>query len=105
MGGYQPYPRTSSSWQKYFAWLPVRVNGKTTWLKTVYRKRSKIRLTLKGMHTTWIYGTIFDVLKEPVPEVEEYDRHGGQIWPVGPRGIQGPDPIIGIKGERGPSCP
>lgn len=62
-GGYVPYPRSTSSWQRHFAWWPVTIRDKVVWMRYVYRRRSKIRLTLKGMHTTWIYGDIFDVLR------------------------------------------
>lgn len=48
-------------WTKWFAWYPVRVHGKLVWLKTVYYRTSKMRLTL-GVGVE--YGTIFDVLND-----------------------------------------
>lgn len=46
-------------WEKWRAWHPVRVNGKWTWGKTVYRHH----VSSPGGEF-WKYGTIFDVLKE-----------------------------------------
>lgn len=49
-------------WKKWFAWHPVTINGKLTWLKTVYRRGSGIF----WRHHTWEYGTIFDILQSEV---------------------------------------
>lgn len=51
-------------WVKWFAWRPVKVNDKWTWLKMVYRRER-----IKGYvnHDDWTqyeYGTIFNVLKD-----------------------------------------
>jgi len=48
-----------SRWIKWFAWYPVRVNGKWTCFKTVYRKAKYGRPSLE-----YTYGTLFDVLKD-----------------------------------------
>jgi hypothetical protein len=53
-----PLP-TSKSWTKWRAWYPVRVHGKWTWLKTVYRYR-----VISPGGGSYRYGTIFDVIKD-----------------------------------------
>ena len=50
-------------WHKWFAWYPVKVQGKRTWLRTVYR-RSIISYVDMDDWTKYEYGTIFDILKE-----------------------------------------
>ena len=49
------------SWEQWFAWYPVKVHGKRTWLKTVYR-RSIISYVDMDDWTRYEYGTIFDVM-------------------------------------------
>lgn len=49
------------SWEKWFAWYPVKVHGRRTWLKTVYR-RSIISYVDMDDWSRYEYGTIFDVL-------------------------------------------
>ena len=64
------YPKMNS-WTKHFAWMPVtNIHGKKVWLKTVYRRSSKIRLTTRGLTVGWEYGDIFDVLKSSEELVE-----------------------------------
>ncbi len=48
-------------WEKWFAWRPVQVHNKWTWLKTVYRYRHET-YSMKGDRGEWRYGTILDVL-------------------------------------------
>jgi hypothetical protein len=51
----------SEAWAKWFAWRPVQVKGRWTWLKPVYRRRTNGYVN----HDDWAdyeYGTIFDVL-------------------------------------------
>jgi len=50
-------------WEKWFAWYPVKVHGKRTWLKTVYR-RNIISYVDTEKWSTYEYGTIFDVLTD-----------------------------------------
>lgn len=54
---------SAASWEKWFAWHPVKVNGKRVWMKTVYRKYSWVKSTEQPFGTGYDYGTIFDVLK------------------------------------------
>lgn len=53
-------------WESYFAWYPVKIDQKWFWLSRVYRKKSYYDLTniSEPIKFNWIYGTIFDVLKE-----------------------------------------
>ncbi len=48
-------------WEKWFAWYPVKVNYKRTWLKTVYR-RSIFSYVDMDEWQRYEYGTIFDVM-------------------------------------------
>ena len=50
-------------WEQWFAWYPVRVHGKHTWLKTVYRRCINSYID----HDNWTryeYGTVFDIVKQ-----------------------------------------
>ena len=49
---------TTPGWHQWFAWHPVKVNGRLTWLKTVYRRRKS-----HSWQRDWQYGTAFDVIK------------------------------------------
>ena len=49
-------------WEKWFAWFPVRVNGKRVWFKTIYSKLIWTREDVQ-IFLDYEYGTIFDVLK------------------------------------------
>lgn len=51
------------SWEKWFAWYPVKVHNKRVWLKTVYR-RSIFSYVDMDDWQRYEYGTIFDVIKE-----------------------------------------
>lgn len=50
-------------WEKWFAWYPVKVQGKRTWLRTVYRRSVHSYVDMDDW-TKYEYGTIFDILKE-----------------------------------------
>ncbi len=50
-------------WQKWFAWHPVTIKGKSRWFKTVYR-RTKLKFGDQRLIHEWEYGDMFDVLKE-----------------------------------------
>lgn len=52
-----------ASWEQWFAWRPVKVHGRWTWLKTVYRKYSWAKSTEQPFGKEYDYGDIFDVLK------------------------------------------
>jgi hypothetical protein len=51
------------SWEKWFAWYPVKVHNNRVWLKTVYR-RSIISYVDMDDWKRYEYGTIFDVIAE-----------------------------------------
>lgn len=48
-------------WVKWFAWYPVRVHNKRTWLKTIYRRKINTYVDVEHW-ARYEYGTIFDVL-------------------------------------------
>ena len=50
-------------WTKWFAWRPMTVNGKRTWLKVIYRRRLNTYVDYDNW-SRYEYGTIFDVLKD-----------------------------------------
>lgn len=50
-------------WQKWFAWHPVTIKGKSRWMKTVYR-RTKLKFGDQRLIHEWEYGDLFDVLQE-----------------------------------------
>lgn len=50
-------------WKKWFAWYPVKVHGKRTWLKTVYRRKINTYVDMDDW-ARYEYGTIFDVITE-----------------------------------------
>lgn len=52
-------PPLHSEWKPWFAWRPVRVNGKWYWFKQVYRQH-----LLSPGSGVYRYGDDFDVLKE-----------------------------------------
>ena len=99
---YRPHAHTLSaptmnSWTKHFAWLPVTdIHGERVWLKTVYRRSSKIRMSTKGLTIGWEYGNIFDVLSSVEPPNEFEDMPS-----VGVKGLQGVQGAQGIRGPRG----
>jgi len=49
-------------WESWFAWYPVRVKGKWTWLRKVYRKYNWAKSTEQPFGKEYDYGDIFDVL-------------------------------------------
>ena len=55
--------RTVSPWKKWFAWYPVKVHNKRTWLKTVYRRKINTYVDMDNW-ARYEYGTIFDVLTD-----------------------------------------
>ena len=48
-------------WKKWFAWYPVVIHEKRTWLKTVYRRKINTYVDYDDW-SRYEYGTIFDVL-------------------------------------------
>jgi hypothetical protein len=55
--------RTVGPWEQWFAWRPVKVHGKRTWLKTVYRRIINTYVDMDDW-ARYEYGTIFDVLTD-----------------------------------------
>ena len=50
-------------WEQWFAWRPVRVNGRLVWFKKIYRRCINTYVD----HDDWTryeYGTAFDVIKD-----------------------------------------
>ena len=56
--------RIEHPWKKWFAWYPVKINGKRVWMKTVYRKYIWEKSSSFPFSEEYDYGTIFDVLKD-----------------------------------------
>ena len=50
-------------WQPWFAWYPVKVKGRWTWFKKVYRKYNWAKSSSFPFGDEYDYGDIFDVLK------------------------------------------
>jgi hypothetical protein len=51
-----------SLWKKWFAWHPVKIHGRSVWLKTVYRRCINTYVDMDNWKR-YEYGTIFDVLR------------------------------------------
>lgn len=71
-GYISPVKEEPPKWEPWFAWYPVKAGGKYKWLSTVYRKQGEEKIEIqKSFNSTtyitkryWIYGTVFDKLKE-----------------------------------------
>ena len=63
---YVPKERIVYPWQKKFAWLPVTVHSERKWLTTVYRRREADYGDQRFAKPRYIYGNLFDVIKDPV---------------------------------------
>lgn len=50
-------------WTKWFAWRPVKIQGRRVWFKTVYRRAIWHYGGDNGEWCSWEYGNLFDVLK------------------------------------------
>ena len=50
-------------WQPWFAWYPVKVKGRWTWFKKVYRKYNWAKSSSFPFGDEYDYGDIFDVLR------------------------------------------
>ena len=48
-------------WEKWWAWKPVRINGRWTCFKTVYRRQPWLE---HNNYPGYEYGTLFDVIKD-----------------------------------------
>ena len=48
-------------WEQWFAWHPVKVNGKRVWLKTVYRRCINTYVDFDDW-SRYEYGNLFDII-------------------------------------------
>lgn len=65
-GMYVPRKQEFKPWEEWFAWRPVKVNGKRVWLKRVFRRCINTYVD----HDDWKryeYGTAFDVIRNDAP--------------------------------------
>lgn len=70
--GYYSNIEPTPKWEPWFAWYPVKAGEKYKWLTTVYRKAIKesevvqktLNSTIVRTKQNYIYGTVFDKLKE-----------------------------------------
>jgi hypothetical protein len=51
-----------TTWREWFAWYPVKYNGKYIWLTTIYRRTRKVH-GREGIWTQKQYITLHDYLK------------------------------------------
>jgi hypothetical protein len=84
---YNPILQHPHPWTKWFAWYPVKVNGKHAWLKTVYRRYNWAKSSLQPFGEGYDYGTIFDVLACEDPPHTAFPR--GQVPPKPPPSFKG----------------
>ena len=59
---YVPRKVETMPWQQWFAWRPVKINGRRVWLKTIYRRSLNTYVDMDDW-TRYEYGTVFDVIK------------------------------------------
>jgi hypothetical protein len=62
-GGYVARRLSLGPWQKWFAWRPVKIQGRRTWMTTVYRRTVDTYVDCDKWQR-YEYGTIFDLLKD-----------------------------------------
>jgi hypothetical protein len=55
-------PKNPNPWQPWFAWRPVKVDGKWAWFERVYRRPIPKTYVTMDDWTQYEYGTLFDVL-------------------------------------------
>jgi hypothetical protein len=53
----------TKSWELWFAWYPVQVNGEFVWGKRIYRRNINTYVDMEDW-SRYEYGNIFDILKE-----------------------------------------
>jgi hypothetical protein len=61
-GGHVPR-KIKGTWQPWFAWRPVKIQGRRTWMTTVYRRTIDTYVDTP-VWQRYEYGTLFDLLKE-----------------------------------------
>ena len=52
-----------ASWQKWFAWKPVKIQGKRVWFKFIYRRSVRMYADTDEWGY-YEYGTLFDIIKD-----------------------------------------
>ena len=61
-GGYVARKIIKGAWQKWFAWYPVKIQGRRAWMTTVYRRTIDTYVDT-NVWQRYEYGTIFDLIK------------------------------------------
>jgi hypothetical protein len=61
-GGYVARRIVKGAWQKWFAWHPVKIQGRHAWMTTVYRRTIDTYVDTP-VWQRYEYGTIFDLIK------------------------------------------
>lgn len=52
-------------WKSWFAWHPVKINGKWHWLKTIFRQEGPYSYYKKGAGADWRYASdTFDLFQK-----------------------------------------
>lgn len=51
-------------WEQWFAWRPVRVNGKLKWMQRVFRREIPKTYANYDDWTRYEYGTVFDAIRD-----------------------------------------
>jgi hypothetical protein len=51
------------SWQKWFAWKPVKIRTKKVWLKFIYRRTVNMYSADMNEWQYFEYSTLFDIIK------------------------------------------
>ena len=57
-------PEPRKPWEQWFAWRPVRVNGKLKWMQKVFRREIPKDYTNYDDWTYYEYGTVFDAIRD-----------------------------------------
>ena len=55
---------TRKPWEQWFAWRPVRVNGKLKWMQKVFRRELPKTYANYDDWTRYEYGTVFDAIRD-----------------------------------------
>ncbi len=60
----QQGPVEREPWKEWFAWRPVKVNGKTKWMQKVFRREIPKTYANYDDWTRYEYGTVFDAIRD-----------------------------------------
>jgi hypothetical protein len=61
--GFNGGVKSLGDWKSFFAWFPVKIEKKYTWLKKVYRRQIHYRLR-DNVVVEYEYGSLFTILKD-----------------------------------------